>query len=395
MMKDKNFENMDEMKVDETEVMSRPEGVGDTGGPEPEEKAPRVAVRPKDKAQRDIVAAVAKARESGTVSSELSDEDVAGIVTPVVDALYDAYEEDGTVPTREAFAERCASEDVGGVVLGMSRDPFVKRRLGGKAIAAICAGCAVVAVLVGVGVWTAVGGQTQAAPDTGVSVSEPAGMYDEGDEAQTEPDGDADEESAAETEEEAQDVTDEGESAGGSATDEGSAASGGSGSTSANKGTTTGGSGSGGGQTGSTSSGSGSGSGTSSSGSGSGSSGQQSHTHNWVPVTTTVHHDAQYKTVHHDAQYKTVHHDAVTQERHICNGCGKDITGSEDAHMESALLAGNVACGAWHTEMRTVQAAYDEQVLVQAAYDEQVLVSAAWDETVTTGYRCSTCGATK
>lgn len=82
---------------------------------------------------------------------------------------------------------------------------------------------------------------------------------------------------------------------------------------------------------------------------------------------------------------KTVHHDAVTQERHICNGCGKDITGSEDAHGESALLAGNVACGAWHTEMRTVR----------PAYDEQVLVSTAWEETVTTGYKCSVCGATK
>lgn len=389
MMKDKDFENMDEMKVDETEVMNRPEGVGDTGGPEPEEKAPRVAVRPKDKAQRDIVAAVAKARESGTVSSELSDEDVAGIVTPVVDTLYDAYEEDGTVPTREAFAERCASEDVGGVVLGMSRDPFVKRRLGGKAIAAICAGCAVVAVLVGVGVWTAVGGQTQAAPDTGVSVSEPAGMYDESDEAQTEPDGDTDKESAAETEEEAQDVTDEGESAGGSATDEGSATSGGSGTTSANKGTT-GGSGSGGGQTGSSS-------GTSSSGSGSGSSGQQSHTHNWVPVTTTVHHDAQYKTVHHDAQYKTVHHDAVYGSIVICNHCGAQFNSAADwaAHAESLALQGITEKVSYHTEPVVVQAAYDEQVLVQAAYDEQVLVSAAWDETVTTGYRCSTCGATK
>ena len=367
MMKDKDFENMDEMKVDETEVMNRPEGVGDTGEPEPEDKAPKVVVRPKDKAQKDIVAAVAKARQSGTVSSELSDEDVVGIVTPVVDALYDTYEEDGTVPTREAFAERCASEDVGGVVLGMTRDPFVKGRLGGKAIAAICAGCAVVAVLVGVSVWTAVGGQTQAAPDTGVSVSEPAGMYDESDEAQAAPDGDADDESAAKTDEDAQTASDEGESAGDSTTDEGSTTGGGSA-------TTTGGSG------------------TSSSGGSSSSSGQQSHTHNWVPVTTTVHHDAQYKTVHHDAQYKTVHHDAVTQERHICNGCGKDITGNESAHLKENILNG---CGGWHSEVVTVQAAYDEQVLVKAAYDEQVLVSAAWDETVTTGYKCSTCGATK
>ena len=42
-----------------------------------------------------------------------------------------------------------------------------------------------------------------------------------------------------------------------------------------------------------------------------------------------------------------------------------------------------------------VQAAYNENVLVKDAWDEQVLVKAAWDETVTTGYKCSTCGATK
>ena len=34
MMKDKNFENMDETKVDETETMNRPEGIGDAGEPE-------------------------------------------------------------------------------------------------------------------------------------------------------------------------------------------------------------------------------------------------------------------------------------------------------------------------------------------------------------------------
>ena len=42
---------------------------------------------------------------------------------------------------------------------------------------------------------------------------------------------------------------------------------------------------------------------------------------------------------------------------------------------------------------------YSSRVLVSAAYDEQVaknvLVKAAYDETVTTGYKCSTCGATK
>ena len=118
------------------------------------------------------------------------------------------------------------------------------------------------------------------------------------------------------------------------------------------------------------------------------------HQHNWVAQTKTVHHDAQYKTVHHDAQYKTVHHDAVVKYVSICNNCGADITGNEAAHFKNSLLNGG-NCGSCHEEPRTVQAAYDEQVKVADAYDEQVQVSAAWDETVTTGYKCSSCGATK
>lgn len=138
-------------------------------------------------------------------------------------------------------------------------------------------------------------------------------------------------------------------------------------------------------------------SGKDSGGSGSGNSSAQgavSHRHNWVAQTKTVHHDAQYKTVHHDAQYKTVHHDAVVKYVSICNNCGADITGNEAAHFENSLLNGG-NCGSCHEESRTVQAAYDEQVKVSDAYDEQVQVSAAWDETVTTGYKCSSCGATK
>lgn len=147
-------------------------------------------------------------------------------------------------------------------------------------------------------------------------------------------------------------------------------------------------------------------SGKDSGGSGSGNSSAQgavSHRHNWVAQTKTVHHDAQYKTVHHDAQYKTVHHDAQYKTVHhdavvkyvsICNNCGADITGNEAAHFKNSLLNGG-NCGSCHEESRTVQAAYDEQVKVSDAYDEQVQVSAAWDETVTTGYKCSSCGATK
>ncbi len=90
-----------------------------------------------------------------------------------------------------------------------------------------------------------------------------------------------------------------------------------------------------------------------------------------------------------------VYHPAVThtEERSICNGCGADITGNERAHAYNALMAGNKACGAYHTEYNTVTDS--------AAWEETVTItdSAAWEETVTITdsaayYTCS-CGARK
>ena len=118
------------------------------------------------------------------------------------------------------------------------------------------------------------------------------------------------------------------------------------------------------------------------------------HQHNWVAQTKTVHHDAQYKTVHHDAVTHQVWHDAVTELHYICNQCGQDITSDPWGHLKnSALNGGN--CGGYHDSYVTVKQGYWETVTDQAAYDEQVQVRDAWDETVTTGYKCSSCGATK
>lgn len=112
----------------------------------------------------------------------------------------------------------------------------------------------------------------------------------------------------------------------------------------------------------------GDGGGSSNSGNSSNDGGSQ-HVHNWVT-----------QTIHHNAQYQTIHHEAVYDYRSICNGCGADITGNVDAHMQNALLNGNTACGAYHTE----------NVLVSQAWDETVEISPAWDEIV---YICSSCGA--
>ncbi len=118
------------------------------------------------------------------------------------------------------------------------------------------------------------------------------------------------------------------------------------------------------------------------------------HQHNWVAQTKTVHHDAQYKTVHHDAVTHQVWHDAVKEIHYICNQCGADITSDPWGHLDNSFLNGG-NCGAYHTTYVTVKQGYYETVTDKAAYDEQVQVSAAWDETVTTGYKCSSCGATK
>lgn len=118
------------------------------------------------------------------------------------------------------------------------------------------------------------------------------------------------------------------------------------------------------------------------------------HQHNWVAQTKTVHHDAQYKTVHHDAVTHQVWHDPVTEEHYICNQCGADITSDPWGHINNSLMNGG-NCGSYHSTYVTVKQGYYETVTDKAAWDEQVLVSKAWDETVTTGYKCSSCGATK
>lgn len=125
-------------------------------------------------------------------------------------------------------------------------------------------------------------------------------------------------------------------------------------------------------------SGNGENSGSNGGGGSSNSSGGESkplHTHNWVPQTTIV---------HHDAVYQTIHHDAVVECRDICNQCGADITGNVAGHMEQSFLNGGSCVS--HS---------NKYIETSPAWDEQILVSDAWDETVTTGYACSGCGATK
>ena len=125
--------------------------------------------------------------------------------------------------------------------------------------------------------------------------------------------------------------------------------------------------------------------GSSGSNSNSGSSSGQVHTHNWVPMSMTV---------HHDAEYKTVHHDAVTKDVIIENWSGKEFETLDefDAYAKEFILQYLEE----HPGATTVPISYRlEPRVIEPAYDEQVLVKEAWDETVTVGYYCSICGATK
>ena len=103
------------------------------------------------------------------------------------------------------------------------------------------------------------------------------------------------------------------------------------------------------------------------------------HQHNWVAQTKTVHHDAVTE------QQWVVDVPSQQQAITVCNQCGAILTtDTYIAHDKAHVLAGGN--GGWHTEYR-----YTEE---QGHY-ETVVVQQAWDEQVVTGYKCSSCGATK
>ena len=520
-MTNSNGKRNDDEQVDMTMEMPRVDTETDDA-----KRSPKVRVRPKEKAVRAILAYVSA--HAGELAAHVDRAKVGEVVNAAADALYADYEANGTVPTREGFAGLCEEPSVGHVVLTMPEDPFARRPMGRARVAAVCAGLAVAALLVGGGIWlaasrqpstgtgtetaisqttddekgdayvsfeasadgwdadgstpviahvegaggdvdfyTAVAANEQAkvkvgdggdytvtfispvnadgsiyrtggshkvtadedggytfgfekvdasqvtADDLNAIAGEVAEAVKKGDSTLTgdtgaevvrkfednikkNPNADAEAvdkvtESAQET---AKDETSEAkgpETSGGKEDDSGSNGS----SKKDNVGNSNGGATSGTSDTKPSGGNSGSNSGNS------GSSKKDetpAHQHNWVPVTKTVHHDAEYKTVHHDAEYKTVHHDAVTKDVIVSNYSGKEFSSVEEWSEKEAtplMSQGITKNVSYRVETRVVQQAYDEQVLVKGAWDEQVLVKAAWDETVTTGYRCSTCGATK
>lgn len=114
------------------------------------------------------------------------------------------------------------------------------------------------------------------------------------------------------------------------------------------------------------------------SGSSSNNSKPAEHTHNWVAVTET-------RTVVDQAAYDEQVPVTEMREHEICSSCGTDLTGTDaSAHVYQHMINGDDK-GGWHSEWREEVTGY------QTVHHDAVTHT----ETVITGYRCSTCGATK
>lgn len=138
-------------------------------------------------------------------------------------------------------------------------------------------------------------------------------------------------------------------------------------------------------------------SGGGSSSNGGGTSKPEAHTHNWVAITEQVHHDEEGHWEEVVVKPAWTEEVPIYEQREvaICNGCGADITSNIDKHMTDNILAGNMACTGWHTDWKQVQVGTNKIEHPAVTDKKWVVDKAAWTETVTTGYKCSGCGATK
>ena len=114
----------------------------------------------------------------------------------------------------------------------------------------------------------------------------------------------------------------------------------------------------------------------------------QAHTHNWVEKTRTVHHEAtgHYEDVVISEAWDEPVYDMV--EVHICAECGEI-----DSSIDPNLHLGQTGHSNWWSEWKSVQIdSIHHDAVTESKWVED---SAAWDETVSDGYTCSGCGATK
>ena len=123
---------------------------------------------------------------------------------------------------------------------------------------------------------------------------------------------------------------------------------------------------------------------------------EETHTHNWIPITSVVHHEEQghYEKILVSEAWTEEVPIYEDKEVMICNDCGVELNASNCYdHVENHLLNGGK--GSWREEWKKVQVG-SNKINHDAVYqDKWIIDKAAWDETVTTGYKCSGCGETK
>ena len=132
---------------------------------------------------------------------------------------------------------------------------------------------------------------------------------------------------------------------------------------------------------------------------------ENSHVHDWVEQTETIHHDEtghfeEVKTGTRTVVDEEAYEEPVYQMKCVCSACGYEADSVDEigSHMDSH----------YDPELGYIDASYSVQEVVtdvihhpevsheEPVYEEQWIIdSEAWDETVVTGYRCSTCGAVK
>ena len=123
---------------------------------------------------------------------------------------------------------------------------------------------------------------------------------------------------------------------------------------------------------------------------------EETHTHNWIPITSVVHHEEQghYEKILVSEAWTEEVPIYEDKEVMICNDCGVELNASNCYdHVENHLLNGGK--GSWREEWKKVQVGSNKRNHDAIYQDKWIIDKAAWDETVTTGYKCSGCGETK
>ena len=110
------------------------------------------------------------------------------------------------------------------------------------------------------------------------------------------------------------------------------------------------------------------------------------HTHNWIAQTKTINHPAKG---HNETYYVTVkeaYDEPIYEDHAVCNKCGEII--DEDPILHCAECRSSY-------RVKEVQVGTKHHEAVKETRTKWVQDKAAWTETITTGHKCSSCGATK